>query len=175
MNNINKVMGLAALLTLSGCASLGVGEPDFGCKGRPDGVRCISSSEAYEQSNHTDKLRSVNPETGEVIPGGLDEDGMQGTNVMPKQAIVSSDSLKVVPLPAKPYPVRTPSKVIRVWIAPWVDKKDNLHAGGYLFSEIEKRTWTLGELNANSNARLRPLKSINASGNKKPLAESGNE
>lgn len=161
MSRVLKAISAVTILGLSGCVSLGVGEPDFACKGRPDGVRCISSAEAYKQSNHTDQLRAVNPETGEVIPGGLDLKGIQGQAA--KLTIPTVDNtLKVIPLPAKPYPVRTPSKVMRVWVAPWVDKSDNLHAGGYLFTEIEKRTWTLGELNTNSNIRLRPLQNLNA-------------
>lgn len=158
----------AALLTmsLSGCASLGVGEPDFACKGRPEGVRCFSTAEAYKQSNNTDKLRSVNPETGELIPGGMDE-AVKGI----EEAVQSKRALEVVPVPAKPYPVRTPSKVMRVWIAPWVDRSDNLHAGGYLFAEIEKRTWTLGEINTSSSVRLRPLESLKIGGQKKSLVE----
>jgi conjugal transfer pilus assembly protein TraV len=159
MNNLKISFAILAISTFSGCASLGVGEPDFACSGRPEGVRCISSSEAYKQSDRTDKLRSVNPDTGEVIPGGLDikkEEAQQ-------QKMVKNDPFKVVPRPSKPYPVRTPSRVIRVWVAPWVDKTDNLHAGGYMFAEVEKRTWTLGELNMNNRARLRPLKNLNTS------------
>lgn len=159
-----KLSSIAMLMVLSGCASLGVGEPEFGCNGRPAGVRCISTGEAYEQSSHTDKLRSVNPETGEVIPGEANENSTP--TKAPQVSGVKDTTLKVVPLPSKPYPVRTPSRVIRVWIAPWVDKADNLHAGGYLFTEIEKRTWTLGELNENTNVRLRPLTNLKAGASK---------
>jgi len=165
--NYKSVAILALVISTTGCASLGVGEPDFACKGRPDGVRCISSAEAYKGSNHTDRLRAVNPETGEVIPGGMDEEIESIAEPMSS----SRRALEVVPLPAKPYPVRTPSKVIRVWVAPWVDKSDNLHAGGYLFAEIEKRTWTLGEINMNNRIRLRPLESLSIGG-KKSLVDS---
>jgi conjugal transfer pilus assembly protein TraV len=33
---------------------------------------------------------------------------------------------------------------MRVWIAPWEDSRGDLHAPGYLYTEIEPRRWTLG-------------------------------
>jgi conjugal transfer pilus assembly protein TraV len=33
---------------------------------------------------------------------------------------------------------------MRIWIAPWEDSRGDLHAPGYLYTEIEPRRWTLG-------------------------------
>ena len=50
----------------------------------------------------------------------------------------------VLPRPEGPVPIRTPAQVMRVWIAPWEDSRGDLHAPGYLYTEIEPRRWTLG-------------------------------
>jgi conjugal transfer pilus assembly protein TraV len=50
----------------------------------------------------------------------------------------------VLPRPEDPVPLRMPAQVMRVWIAPWEDSRGDLHAPGYLYTEIESRRWTLG-------------------------------
>ena len=32
---------------------------------------------------------------------------------------------------------------MRIWIAPWEDSRGDLHAPGYLYTEIDPRRWTL--------------------------------
>lgn len=53
-------------------------------------------------------------------------------------------------------PVRMPAQVMRIRIFPWTDKHDNLHSGGYIYTEIEQRTWSFGvhEEGALRNARV---------------------
>ncbi len=64
----------------------------------------------------------------------------------------------VLPRPEGPVPIRTPAQVMRVWIAPWEDSRGDLHAPGYLYSEIEPRRWTLGAPPAgNGERRITPL------------------
>ena len=48
---------------------------------------------------------------------------------------------------ATPYiPVRTPATVMRIWIAPWIDKNDDLHLPSHLYTEVEPRKWSIGAL-----------------------------
>jgi hypothetical protein len=61
---------------------------------------------------------------------------IQGTRVV---------SPGVVPAyPEAPLARRLPAKVMRIWIAPWEDSRGDLHAPGYLYTEIEPRRWTIG-------------------------------
>jgi len=46
--------------------------------------------------------------------------------------------------PEDPLARRLPAKVMRIWIAPWEDSRGDLHAPGYLYTEIEPRRWTVG-------------------------------
>jgi hypothetical protein len=42
-----------------------------------------------------------------------------------------------------PAALRVPARVMRIWIAPWEDSRGDLHAPGYLYTEIEPRRWAL--------------------------------
>ena len=44
-------------------------------------------------------------------------------------------------LPDKPVPIRTPAQIMRIWIGPYEDEAGNLHAPGYVYTEIEPRRW----------------------------------
>ena len=41
-------------------------------------------------------------------------------------------------------PVREAAQVMRIWVAPWIDKKDDLHYPSYVFTEVQPRRWTFG-------------------------------
>jgi hypothetical protein len=61
---------------------------------------------------------------------------IQGTRVVSPGAVPS--------YPEDPLARRLPAKVMRIWIAPWEDSRGDLHAPGYLYTEIEPRRWTIG-------------------------------
>jgi len=48
-----------------------------------------------------------------------------------------------LPRPQDPTALRVPARVMRIWIAPWEDSRGDLHAPGYLYTEIEPRRWAL--------------------------------
>lgn len=49
------------------------------------------------------------------------------------------------PLLTSPEAVRRPSKIIRIWIAPWVDSAGDLHQPGYVYAEVVQPKWVFGE------------------------------
>ena len=64
----------------------------------------------------------------------------------------------VLPRPEGPVPLRLPAQVMRVWIAPWEDSRGDLHAPGYLYTEIEPRRWSLGApAEPDRDTLIRPL------------------
>ena len=70
-------------------------------------------------------------------------------------AIVSGP---VLPRPEGPVPIRLPAQVLRVWIAPWEDAHGDLHAPGYVYTEVVPRRWSLGEpATATATQRITPL------------------
>jgi len=44
-----------------------------------------------------------------------------------------------------PAPVKTPDKVLRVLILPWVDENGNLNTQKYIFVKVEEGKWILGD------------------------------
>jgi len=57
--------------------------------------------------------------------------------------VVSAEHVRA-PAPGA-VPLRTPARVMRIWIAPWEDSRGDLHAPGYLYTEIEPRHWALDD------------------------------
>ena len=79
-----------------------------------------------------------------------DAQAVKGTRV------VSSGSVR--PPVAGAVPLRSPARVMRIWIAPWEDSRGDLHAPGYLYTEIDPRRWTLGaQADRNRETLVRPL------------------
>ena len=56
-----------------------------------------------------------------------------------------------------PLPIRTPEKVMEIWIAPWEDKAGSLHMASTIYTEIEKRRWTVGETLVDTQEKISPL------------------
>ena len=64
----------------------------------------------------------------------------------------------VRPSPEGAVALRLPAQVMRVWIAPWEDSRGDLHAPGYLYTEIEPRRWSLGApVEPDRDTLIRPL------------------
>ncbi len=56
---MNKFIALiVVVLSISGCASLGIGADNYSCKGYPNHPGCLSSREVYKQTNYRDTLFS---------------------------------------------------------------------------------------------------------------------
>jgi hypothetical protein len=70
--------------------------------------------------------------------------------------VVSTESVR--PPAAGAAPLRSPARVMRIWIAPWEDSRGDLHAPGYLYTEIDPRRWTPGaSAQRGRETRIRPL------------------
>lgn len=186
-----RVIRLAAIIMLttlasmmSGCGSLGVGEEEFACPGRPSGVRCASATEIYAATENSDSVNATslealgddpvaaeesirdNSEDEDTDDGGLfDEDpdddffteGKDSSADVKKPTkgkVKVSKTYSVVPEIERPLPIRTPARVMRVWVAPWEDKRGVLHVSGYHFIEIESRRWNIGEESISEPSRF---------------------
>ena len=108
--------------------------------------------------------------TGEasVPPGGRADRPTVASNPLqsegPEPLPAGTDEPLLLPRSTDPLPLRLPAQVMRIWFAPWEDDRGDLHASGYLFTEIVPRTWTLAEGPAHvSNAVLRPLQTAERS------------
>jgi len=74
----------------------------------------------------------------------------------------------LLPRSHDPIPLRVPAQVMRIWLAPWEDERGDLHASGYVFTEIAPRTWSLAAgPDQRSTAWLTPLQ-VEARANPNP-------
>ena len=59
--------------------------------------------------------------------------------------ITPASAIKTEPDPTlvtpEAIPNRTPAQILRIWIAPWVDKQGNWHSGGVVMTDIAPRDW----------------------------------
>lgn len=153
------------MLLAGGCSSLGVGEDEFSCPGRPGGAQCKSSWELYQMTGNGQVPAPSRPGDEDESSDGGDE------NTAPQGYVNSNDADFVVDnyvtprLPDRPVPVRTPSQVMRIWIAPYDDTDGDFIVSGYAYTEIEPRRWTLGvtDTGAAGARAFEPLKSENRS------------
>lgn len=167
MYSINKgaLLALAVVSSLtSGCANMGIGEAEYNCSGIPDGVRCMSTQNAYELTNDDDYRERVHEEamrTKAIIEGDYDpEDYAESAMPSPDVAAKRYDTPipGVVPFPVKKVlPLRTPAKVMRIAMRAWESKDGALHVPGYVYTEIEARRWMIGEREVESSLRIKPL------------------
>ena len=131
---------LIPLVGLAGCST------KYGCKGMPDDPICLSAVEAYQATDHAP-----------VKPKGADN-GAASANVTPTVSAKGKTS-ESVPTPKLEYPtpIRTPSQVMRIWIAPWEDDDGDLNVSGYVYTELEPRRWMIGKPATPRNPSLSPL------------------
>lgn len=161
---------LPVLLGLAACGAV-PGTSTYSC-GLPEGVTCTSARNVYQLTNSGLPVTAMpgqptaleasaaasagaaapiaapgpSPAAAPALPGQSPSDGWQTIALRPEDAGA-----------AAVLPLRTPAKVLRVWIAPWEDDAGRLHVPGYTYAEIEPRRWSIGGSEPSSTARLQPL------------------
>jgi conjugal transfer pilus assembly protein TraV len=87
-------------------------------------------------SNVMDKVQ-VSPDLGSISAAGVGPSHDQALGDGPISALHDARNV--------PMPILKQPKVMRVWVAPFVDKNNQLHFPGYVYSVIQDKTWTFGE------------------------------
>lgn len=139
-------------VVLTGCGMLNTaGSNEFACPGMPGGVLCKTPAAVYKTTNAeiletefdtpVGSAGKVNPvESSQSIAPSF-----SGSVVNGIKTEQTRPAAKLITVDPGPKPVREPAQVVRIWIAPWIDKQDNLHLAQIQYSEIKPRTWTLGK------------------------------
>ncbi|RCW64063.1 conjugal transfer pilus assembly protein TraV [Marinobacter nauticus] len=172
----------AGVSVVSGCASLGVGDSEFSCSGLPEATTCMSAREVYEATAHGGTIYDRDYSGANTVvandpssfggTGPLSKEqrlsGVASTStsgVQTEQIVRKIEDRYVAPsVPNKPVPIRTPAQVMRVWIAPWEDKNENLKISSYVFTEIEARKWMYDMRGVARGETIQPLQVIRADG-----------
>lgn len=128
-------LAIAAPVLLTGCMSLSPydGKTRFACA-RSDDVRCQSVATTYRQMQAgelPDQLRERSAGNSEARPGE------------PLAAsAASAGGSAMVPVylgqpPASGGPLRTPERVLRIWLAPWLDADGDLNDQSYAYVVLQ--------------------------------------
>ena len=135
------IIACLALLLITGCGA------NYSCKETIDGVRCANIHSVYNEkvlgaAGAKDPMSTI---YAEKIPKKRDAKGIQNmaTNVSLETAIIrqmGNDESR---------PIRVPTTVMRIWMAPWEDQDGDLHNPGYVYCEIsgKRGRWLFGEQN----------------------------
>lgn len=115
----------ALFVAVSGCSSvngLSDSKSSFGCKA-PDGVACTSVSGVY-----------ANAEVGNLP-------ALRHAERKPtvSQSLASEQTNLPVAYPG--LPIRTQTRVLRVWVAPWVDEDSVMHDQSFMYVVIDPGKW----------------------------------
>ena len=144
---IAPLAAAAGALMLAGCAALSVGSSSsFSCPGMP-GVMCQTPQQVYAQTSGSAMPPNVFPSGGGATGGAVaPPQGAATASGVPMANLPATGNPMLQPVTGAPMPLREPSRVMRVWIAPWIEKKtDHLHWPTYVFAEVQPRKWTVGK------------------------------
>jgi len=150
---------LLLLPTLSACANMAGldGKSEFACQA-PDGVVCTSVSGVYANT-----LAGMLPaqRTGSVHQGAAPE---STTDTDPKHSADLPRPYGATPpasaAPTAGTPLLSPPKVLRLWLAPWVDEEGDLHDQAYLYVLWHRGEWQLGHTEAVIRWQFAPIAPI---------------
>ncbi|WP_459993296.1 type IV conjugative transfer system lipoprotein TraV [Methylosoma difficile] len=141
-----KCLVLVFTVLMAGCSVFSLGKSDFSCPGGVDGVHCKSAREIYKATNNSDSVKPDN---------NLDASDRK------TETIHVNASPVPVPTIEQPIPIRTQPQVMRIWVSPWEDNDGDLHADGFIYTEIEERKWNLGGRFKSPNSVISPLSTKN--------------
>ncbi len=139
MRKLAIAVMLPAILT--GCASTmsGLdGETKFACKA-PEGVSCASLSGVYANAV-ADNLPALRKE-GKWEAAG---------SAVAKAGEIAGRA------PSSGDPIRSQSKVLRIWIAPWEDSDGDLHDQSYVYVVSDPGRWVIEHNQKRIVDRYRP-------------------
>jgi conjugal transfer pilus assembly protein TraV len=170
MRGVPRLPALAlAAAVVPGCSFLGLGKGSYSCPGgTEDGARCMSAREVYQGTERSDTAAPAKAPDGDAAaktPDGRTRLAFRGAgegadrSPPPAPPFRADSPRAIVPSIRQPIPIRTQAEIMRIWIAPWEDAAGDLHADGYVYTEIRGRAWNLGETFQAPNAdfTLSPL------------------
>jgi conjugal transfer pilus assembly protein TraV len=148
---VDKTYRLTAIFVLlagiQGCSVLSLGKSSYACPGGVEGVRCLSARQVYKATESSDYVKPNNPD---------EKDKGTASKSVPAGSLQRTSQV-AVPRIQQPIPIRTQAKVMRIWMTPWEDDDGDLHADGFIYTEIEGRRWNLGDKFMAPGTTISPL------------------
>lgn len=146
---ITVVLGLLLMWVgaAGGCSYIGktlaIGESEFSCPPPDKGTGCMPPSAVYDRQKGGFYDSRFEPP----------QENKDKTKNDPPPAFAPPSPFQHQPssvayspgLSPELNPVRTRVKIMRIWIAPWVDERESLHYPGYMFVDAGGPSWNYGE------------------------------
>lgn len=143
---ISHLAGLSLLAMLAGCATT-----KYQCP-MPSGVACESAPSVYQATDAPGKAGI------DAVVGPSSKKGIRAVpSTQAPVATTESGSVMPLPKPGDVIPIREQARVMRIWIAPWVDNAGNLNMASRVYSEIEAKRWAVGERAGGGQSNFYPL------------------
>jgi conjugal transfer pilus assembly protein TraV len=158
-----------ACAVVSGCASMaGVGgTSDYSCKA-PEGVKCDSVSGTYYNAveNNLPSQRQGGRATSrdEAVPARME--GLAGKRSVASGVYVTSGPTPLAvnsgdALPPAAYtsmPLRSPARVLRLWVKPWEDADGDLMDQIYVYVPVDNGRWLVDHAQRQIRDAYAPIK-----------------
>jgi len=167
----------ASALSVAGCASMaGVGgTTEFGCKA-PAGVKCDSVSGTYYnalQQNLPSQQKSA-PSEASREPRLLDQPVVK--NAAPTAYSTKGEpttrSTALALTPPADAPLRSPPRVLRLWIKPWEDSDGDFHSQSYVYVPIDTGRWLIDHYRSSARDAYAPIRGPRAAKGAAPTPDS---
>jgi conjugal transfer pilus assembly protein TraV len=171
---------LAAASLMAGCTSIsGIGGvSEFECKA-PKGVPCMSMSGVYENvragnvppsggaevvsgpapAEVSTPARQASP-VGEGVQVSLSTPATLATAAQAQPGAFAKVSPTTMNVPASGTPLRTPERILRIWIAPMEDSDGTLHDQRYVYVQVDRGQWLLQAFQESGRRTYAPIKRL---------------
>lgn len=113
----------------------------------PDGVKCMSTHDVYERTHGSEFVGAPEVSNGWATGGRIESDlriRVQDDALALVNDNTRSTSRDIADAAGAEAPVRTPARIMRVWVGPWQDADGGLHMPALVFKEVEPRRWRIG-------------------------------
>jgi conjugal transfer pilus assembly protein TraV len=166
--SLNFVAVAIAGAVVSGCASMaGVGGTSaYSCKA-PEGVKCDSVSGTYTNSveNNLPSQRQGGRATpqDEAAPIRTEAAGKRSIEsavyVNPALApLATSSGVALPPAAYTSLPLRSPARVLRLWVKPWEDADGDLMDQLYVYVPVDNGRWLVDQTQRQIRDAYAPIK-----------------
>jgi conjugal transfer pilus assembly protein TraV len=169
-----------SVLALAGCASMaGVGgSAEFGCKA-PAGVKCDSVSGTYynalQQNLPSQQKGAPAAPDASVVPTLMDQlVGKRAVSASStRNAALTSATVTALAVTREANaPLRSPARVLRLWIKPWEDSDGDFHSQSYVYVPIDTGRWVIDHYRSSSREAYAPIRAPRAATGAAPTTDS---
>lgn len=150
---MRKILLPLLITSLAGCGTFGIGgSSEYSCPGMPGSAVCKTPFQVYQMTNKS--MPEFDQSTQSVSDGaGTTYDSL--SLKVGKPVATVNGQFAGQPMPS--MPILEPAKVMRIWIAPWQTKNEDLVWPSYVFVEVTPKKWAFGEMNMTNVKPFVPL------------------